>query len=499
MKRILPLAVLALTVSTAFAEEDKVEIAKPSFSVFHEFGSISHGTDYENLEFNDYFLQRSGVWMTLKAVRNDRLTLNATLGGVYWNPTYNENSNSESFLRYFAAAAPRASATYVFGDLEKPAATVEVGMFPYKYNDNTHNLGEYMFRSTAYPTQVFTGGLTWVDVNRAQVTGLRASQAIGDWFSHDALLTFETDQLPYYDLNLSYLAKAKLGKALKLTGGIQFARILPNKSKITDPDVINNHYFSFNDTTYIDNSDYYQQRLKDKPGSDSLQYVRGNNLATQLTNLVNNGMTMREALDSLEAAYAVTGSSYDNYNMQSTKIVASFAFDPKALIGDAGGLLGPNDLILYGEAALLGVKNYPILYENRLERTVGMLGLNLPTFRQLEVLAVEVEWFGSRQPNSSAISQQTIGKNADGDLQPLPQPSIYSGNLFSGYNPDDWKKDDIHWSVFGRRQLVKGFNLDVQVASDNARGFVYPSGRRYWSYFRSPSDWYWMMKLTASL
>src|SRR5690606_18695742 len=201
MELVLPATILAL-VGLASAQEDKVEVAKPSFSIFHEFGNIISGTDRADLEFEDNFLQRSGVFMTLKATRNDRLSLDAVLGGIYWNPTFNENTTAESDLRYFAAMAPRASLTYKFGDLEKPALTVETGIFPYKYNDNSRNLGEYMFRSISYPSQVFTGGLNWVGVDRAQVTGMRFTAPTGDNVSHDLILNFETTQIPYYDLSL---------------------------------------------------------------------------------------------------------------------------------------------------------------------------------------------------------------------------------------------------------------------------------------------------------
>jgi hypothetical protein len=498
MKRIAPAAILAFTCLAAAQTEDKIDILRPSFTVFHEFGSITHGTDMEDREFENYVLQRSGVWMNLKAVRNDRLTLNAVIGGVYWNPTFNENSSSESSLRYFAAGAPRASATYIFGDLAKPSFTIEAGLFPYKYND--HNLGEYMFRTTSYPTQVFNGGLTWVEVNRAQVSGLRIAQPLGDIFSHEALLTVETDQLPYYDMNLTYMARAKVSDILKVSAGIQFARVLPVRPSVTNPNIAGNRFYTFNDTTYIDKDDYYTNRLGKDPGADSLMFERGKTLGTQLKSLTDNGMSMSDALDSLERQYGVAAgsSTYDSYDASSIKTVVAFSFDPKPLLGGVP-LLNANDLVLYGEAAILGLKNYPILYEDRMERTVAMVGLNLPTFRMVDVLALELEWFGSRQPNSSAYAQQAISKISDGSIpQPRPQPSIYPENL-TGYSPEDWEKDNIRWSVFTRRQILKGLSLDLQAASDNSRGWVYPSGRRYWAYFRSPSDWYWMFKLTASI
>jgi hypothetical protein len=58
---------------------------------------------------------------------------------------------------------------------------------------------------------------------------------------------------------------------------------------------------------------------------------------------------------------------------------------------------------------------------------------------------------------------------------------------------------EVTIELFARRDLVRGLSLDLQVASDNARGWVFPSGRRYWAFFREPSDWYWMFKLTANI
>lgn len=502
MKRFAPAAALALAGLAQAQTEDKIEVARPSFSMFHEFGSIVSGTDRDAIDVENNFLQRTGLFVALKATRNDRLILEGVLGGIYWNPTYNENTNAESDLRYFAAVAPRASVTYLFGDLAKPSFLVEAGAFSYKYNDNARNLGEYMFRSISYPAQVFTGGLNWVGVDRASVLGLRLTQPLGQVFSHDLIVSLETTQLPYNDMNLTYMAKAKAGRVLKVGAGIQFSRILPIRPSHTNPDILLNRYFTFNDTTYIANPAYYTQRKNKSTGADSARFARGEALVTQLKGLVDNGdqsLSMDAALDSLESLYSAgTGSSYGHYDASAIKTVATFSFDPKPLLGDLP-MFGSNDLILYGEASILGWKNYPILYENRMERTVAMIGFNVPTFRLLDVLAVEAEWFGSKQPNSNEYSQKQADKMpSTGVVAPFPQPSIYFDNM-QGYDPKEWEEDDIKWSVFARRQLVKGLSLDLQAASDNGRGWVFPSGRRYWSFFRSPSDWYWMFKLTASI
>lgn len=501
MKQTLTAAALALVFSVSTgAQEDDITIERPVFNVFHEFGSIRSATEQESFEFRDLYLSRSGMMVNFKATRNERLTIDALLGGVYWNPSFNENVSSANARRYFAATAPRAQIGYALGGTpEEPFVQFTGGLFQHKYNDYARNLGEYMFRATAYPTQVVTGGLTWVDVNRASVTGLKASHRINETFSHDLIASVETEYLPNYDLTLSYMAKANVNNVLKVGLGVQLSRIIPIRPSITNPDLQYNRYFTINGVTYVDDGSYYSQRLQKNPGADSAHYVRGRQLANDIGTLVDLGMSMPQALDSIARREGGNPTSYDHFKASSINPVAVFSFNPKPLLGFGPERFNDVDLVLYGEASLLGIENQPVLYENRLERTVAMIGFNVPTLKMLDVLAVELEWFGSRQPNSSAAYQQSIGKTSDNQPLPLPLPSVFSGQLATGYDPADWKKDDIKWSVFAQRTLVRGLALQVQVASDNARGWVFPEGKRYWSYFRSPSDWYWMMKVSAGI
>lgn len=496
----------ALLAGGATAEETvDLKISQPSLTLFHEFGNIEHGAEFEKNTFRDYWVQRTGGFISITAKRDERLGLDMMLGGIYWNPTFNENASSESVLRYFAGSAPKLNVNYVWGDLEKPTFRLDGGIFQYKYNDYSRNLGEYMFRTSAYPGLVFTGGLTLVDVNKASLTGLKLSHTFNDIFSHDLLLTAETELIPHYDFSLSYLAKANFGNVFKVVAGVEFARILPLKPSVTNPDMQGNRYFTFNDTTYLDNSDYYSQRLKAlKPGmtKDSLLYERGRFLADTLGKISavspEISLPFSRSLAVLDSVYKpAKTSSYDHYHTSSITPMVSASFDPKPLLGL--DILGPKDLVVYGEAALLGVQNQPVLYEKASERTVAMLGFNVPTFRLLETLAVEVETNSSIYPNSSQYSQRDIGRRGSSFSAPA-QPTIFSSNLEGGYDPSEWNKDNVKWSVLANREIIKGISVTGQVASDNARGYVYPSGRRYWALFREPGkDWYWMFKLTAKI
>jgi hypothetical protein len=154
--------------------------------------------------------------------------------------------------------------------------------------------------------------------------------------------------------------------------------------------------------------------------------------------------------------------------------------------------------VLYGEAALLGVKDYPVFYDNWKQRMPVMVGFNLPVFKQLDVLALEVEYYGSRYPDDFF---QVM--NAEG----APRPTIpqgYSGwddgrPLQFGYHPDDWKADNWKWSVYTQRRIVDGVTLSAQVARDHARAWAFPTGKTYKGIIQDKNDWYWMLKLTANI
>jgi len=140
------------------------------------------------------------------------------------------------------------------------------------------------------------------------------------------------------------------------------------------------------------------------------------------------------------------------------------SFDPKRMWRDDdaqdNGILGTEDLKLYAEGAALGLKDYPANesrnnpgYEDIMERVPVMVGFNVPAFRVLDVLSVEVQWFGSRAPNSyNRVMFSTT----------LPQAA-------SGSTPEQYVRDDIKWSVYARKTLFGFCTLTGQIASDHLR------------------------------
>ena len=132
-------------------------------------------------------------------------------------------------------------------------------------------------------------------------------------------------------------------------------------------------------------------------------------------------------------------------------------------------IFGKQDLHLYGEAAFLGLKDYPqnfrggISYDKIRERMPIMAGINLPAFRLLDVLSVEVEYFDNPFPNDiGAITQQG-----------LPIPGAIGENGGTDYREMDiYKTDNLKWSVYASKTFAGNYTAMLQIASDHIRSLA---------------------------
>ncbi len=143
------------------------------------------------------------------------------------------------------------------------------------------------------------------------------------------------------------------------------------------------------------------------------------------------------------------------------------------------------DLVLYGEMAILVTADYPILYDDITERMPFMIGFNIPGFMLLDVLCLEFEKYTSPYPNSFEIQK----------TENLPQPTFPT----RGYVPERWAEDDVKWSLLASRTIIDGVSLSGIVARDHLRGRNWPLGSDYWSILTKKSHWYWMFKINVSI
>ena len=328
--------------------------------------------------------------------------------------------------------------------------------------------------------------------NRAYLQGLKASYRLGG-LSADLLLTTETSLPPLYDLSLAGIVKYSAGGGLlDLMAGVNFKRLVPIRPSKTTSEHPWNSYFEKGGRTYSGKvgyydgmADFYQRMLNESLNApDSARYQTLFAAAKQ-------------DADSVRAWIAPTSAfqpDYKHYTQSGTLLMAGISLDPKRVF--PAGVFGPNDLKIFAEAALLGVKDYPIFYEDRMRRIPIMAGFNVPAFRLLDVLSVQVEYFNSPWINSY---EESTSRNHATPATPRGNDKLYSELEYN----DVADKDNFSWSVLARKEVVKGLSISAQFARDHIRSVSEASwagpGTDPNELLRVSEDWYWMLQFSFGI
>jgi hypothetical protein len=458
-------ALAMLAAATIHAEEDPAVVRKPlSLASIMDFGQIvsGQGDSAQAGDLTGQFLQRTSVWLTQETIVGDRFDIKIGAGGIFWYGLPEAKAGGEGahkLLTKFGPGISQAQATYKFGDPAKPMFSLQMGLFPYKYNPDAQNLGEYLLRSGTYPGTL--RGSSWNMVSSASflAQGLRLGVTLwGGRFRMDYLLPMERDLPPMYDISPTLVTSLTPLKGLEFGGGITWNHGIPIRPSLTSP----------KDTGFY---------LLKNPGNAYFKRIP------------NPDKTLYGPFDNI---YVRDTSGY--YTFQGLKLMARASVDPKAFLDMS--MLGPQDLKLYAEVALLGVKDYPVLYEKRLQRMPVMVGFNLPTFRLLDLLSLEIEYYGSRFPNNF---YQVYNNRL-----PIPEwASKWAAiDTITNYNPDDpkYRKDDWKWSIMAKKNVMRGVRVYAQAACDNMRPFDYevqpfwvPATTHLWK------DWYYLFRLELAI
>jgi hypothetical protein len=445
---------LALPLPGLAQVDDDVIAVKPlSMTTQVDGGQIVKG-NFNGSVLEEQFVQRTSVWITQELAIGPRLDVRAGVGGLFWYATPSPVPNGAfSEVAPFVATAKfgpgitRADMEYRFGELERPMFTLQVGFFPYKYNSDARNLGEYLLRSGAYPGYLVTGGWNLISGAGYMMRGARLNMSLWDGkFQTEFLLPMEQD-LPGIngDLSPALITSVRPVPGLELGAGASCHHCLPVKPSNTSPKV--------------------------RIPSDGTYYGVGNGYVYENPNYVDSpDDSLRTDLSGSNPEYLIDTTNF--YTFQGLKLMARASFDPKAYV-PTGGLLGPEDLKVFGEIAVLGWKNYPFYYEKRSERMPVMVGVNLPTFRLLDVLSFQMEHYSSRLPNAVKFPSDKA--------LPLPGSWGYDNAGNVTYDPnlmvrdhENVKDDDWKWSLYGRKEIVRGLRVYAQVAND---------------YIRLPNEW----------
>ena len=181
----------------------------------------------------------------------------------------------------------------------------------------------------------------------------------------------------------------------------------------------------------------------------------------------------------------------NHYTASAVLLMARFSLDVKKLF--VTEYFKPQDFKLYGEVNLLGVENYPILYADRLARMPVMVGINLPGFKLLDVIALQAEYQKSPWLNNT-YQRGTASIN-------LPYLPNSTDAVMSKSDYFDMKhKDDFKWSILLRKSLHRNVNLSTQFASDHLRltssQFYYGPQFDHNEVTAFDNQWYWMTQIS---
>ncbi|MBN1306683.1 MAG: hypothetical protein JXA18_02110 [Chitinispirillaceae bacterium] len=323
----------------------------------------------------------------------------------------------------------RADLVFDIIDRETASLMIDAGYFPYKYNSSVRNLGEYLFRSGTYPQYLITD----VDFPMARLMGLRLGASLWKTVTVDLLVTTNIEWTAIGDVNLSGLLSWKPFPLFEIGAGGSWCSIIS---------------MDLDKTTPLAEGSRYLDRI---PGTGDT------------------------------AIY--------NYTFAGQKVMGRMTLDLKHVL-PWKELFGEKDLQLYTEAAVLGLIDYPVSidgytqYDTLRQRVPVMAGFNLPTFRFMDVLNVEVEWFNNPYPNNLNPIKF--------DNQPVPLSSYGNekSSVYMNLHDDDWK-----WSVYGKKTFAGNFFVMFQFARDHIRwyrlDYTAMDGKEA---LRKNDEWYYTFK-----
>jgi hypothetical protein len=178
--------------------------------------------------------------------------------------------------------------------------------------------------------------------------------------------------------------------------------------------------------------------------------------------------------------------------LRSTKIDVRACLDLKKFLGDAD-FFGPNDAKIYGEAAVIGLKDpdyFPadsIITPSLMNRLPIMVGFNIPTFKILDLFSIELEY--CKYP----YSYDWWG----GLGQPSPMPvQTFDTTWQTNYR----EKDNFKWTIYLKKSFSH-FDVIAFFANDHMLYDTYSAENQpnTEQSLRTNKDWHWYIKLQYNL
>ena len=515
MNKLKVLTILLMGVTSSFSES--------TLSLFGalDVGKVMKGNDArlllesEQQEYEPFFspengiLQRNYVNVSLHHRFGETHAIDAGIGGLFWKGREQVVGLPGNRQIQFG---PGVSHLYVTNQMAEDLR-LRYGYFSYKYNEAAKNLGEYFFRSEAYPVVIYTGGWSWVNAASHSSVGAQLSWSMLDGaLTHDFLVLMEYFNAPVFDVTPAYVVKWKPNQVVTIGGGVSWHRGI-----------------SLNNTSY--SLEYYKDKeIPGQPGEAILRPTNVNlerrilkwqgdesvaeakekyyealtrgerdiiklsginspedlELDIEVTRKATEGKTVTALKeDVIEEIIATNGDTATNLstlplNLSTLRSMLFFNIDLNR------GLGMPREYGLfnfYGEVALLGFQDYDLFYTSKTERLPVMLGLSVPTFL-LDHLSFEAEYLKNPHPESTYGFLRA-------HLAPDPE---YRKKSISNITSDDFK-----WSVHASKKMGSALTLYLQFANDHFRLKDDQTNPIEVPITNQGKHWYWLARLQWSL
>ena len=512
----------ALALGLAFSAARGGDVAyRISGQGWAEAGRIGHSTDTLLANLNGNPMISAGAQFTAYADIGTNWEGAFGIGGYQAHSMLGSGDVAfKSMQFFFKNFITESRMTYFRGDKADPSLSVTFGNFNYDYNPDVKNLGLYLFRGAVYPGLLVSGFIDpAVDDTKGDILGLKFHQSLGR-FSHDVVFSNERALPPTFDWSLGYVAKYRPVDGVEIGAGMNLYRLLPANGRLTTPG--DPAYYSRDSALTAAGDKHAYDHYYTEGRIDTLRDAQG---------------VVR--IDTASGKPLLKYTPTVEYTHRGIKLMAMASLDPKRVFG-IGGNMGPEDLKLYAECALIGVQNYGSVYSDRGQRIPVVIGFNLPAFGWLDVVSLEAEWYGARYRNSvSKLTQQKYSElpspipvsyktydpiNAKGGVDPatgrllkdsldaggnpvidgsgnvikVPGPLQITGTALDieGLTEDNWK-----WSLYFRKTVRGHIRFTGQIANDHFRP---PATRTQYAdldgsgaaeFSSSLQDWYLMLRM----
>jgi len=402
--------------------------------------------------------------LTADVTLNERAKALLTLEGRWWLGNFPQEFTTavhQGLENYAAFYVYQAQGIYSILRDENRSLDFSFGIIPFKYNPEVKNLGEYLFRSMCYPGIIFSG----FDFAQDRLSGLRLNYrqhtSLGD-LTADAFILSEREIRPFGDISFAGVVDFNFNKVVDFGLGAELSHAISVNSRFTTPRADNTTLYAVGNPLY------------DSAGTTIIGYK---------------------------------DSSF--YTFAGTKLMAHVTLDPLFFLRDSdfGRLLGEGGKI-YGEAIILGLKNYPrndslrmpdgsisngrnpYGYDTLMNKMPITFGINVPVPYLLDVCAVEFEYYQMRYPDNYT----DVFENN----RPLPY-SYFTDLSVVGYPQNTYtKSDNWKWSIYMKKNITKNFHVVAQAARDHQRwsipGFIWDKCSDWEDICTRPSYWIWNLK-----